>query len=110
MGARQGKRRFLLYAFWLWMSAKSFRTELVVLIDQISWLDGIGDFSIALAGVPASKKLRLLAMQAMARPPRGNTPFIEKRYTLIVALPGACSRVPAHGGGTARGRSVRVRL
>ncbi|MGF6961289.1 hypothetical protein QFZ97_007245 [Paraburkholderia youngii] len=63
------------------------RQHLDLLIDQITWLDEIGDFTIALAGVPASK-LRSLAMQAMALDAsalRKDT-LPEKRYTLIVAL------------------------
>ncbi len=63
------------------------RQHLDMLIDQVAWLDELGNFTIALAGVPASK-LRSLAMQAMALDAsalkRDTLP--EKRYTLIVAL------------------------
>lgn len=55
--------------------------------ELITWLDEIGDFTIALAGVPASK-LRSLAMKATtldASALRKDT-LPEKRYTLIVAL------------------------
>ncbi|WP_260427535.1 DUF4158 domain-containing protein [Burkholderia cenocepacia] len=41
------------------------RQHLDLLIDQIGWLDGLGDFSLAMAGIPAAK-LRSLAQQAMA--------------------------------------------
>ena len=63
------------------------RQHLDLLIDQITWLDEIGDFTIALAGVPASK-LRSLAMQAMALDASAlkQDTLPEKRYTLIVAL------------------------
>ncbi|MFP3647680.1 Tn3 family transposase [Paraburkholderia sp. SIMBA_054] len=63
------------------------RQHLDLLIDQIAWLDEIGDFTIALAGVPASK-LRSLAMQAMALDASAlkKDTLPEKRYTLIVAL------------------------
>ncbi|MBB5405762.1 hypothetical protein HDG41_007858 [Paraburkholderia sp. JPY162] len=63
------------------------RQHLDLLIDQITWLDEIGGFTVALAGVPASK-LRSLAMQAMALDAsalRKDT-LPDKRYTLIVAL------------------------
>jgi hypothetical protein len=63
------------------------RQHLDLLIDQITWLDEIGDFTIALAGIPASK-LRSLAMQAMALDASAlkKDTLPEKRYTLIVAL------------------------
>jgi len=63
------------------------RQHLELLIDQIFWLDELGDFSLAIAGIPASK-LRSLANQAMALDAsaiRSDT-LPEKRYTLIVAL------------------------
>ena len=41
------------------------RQHLDLLIEQVSWLDELGDFSLAVAGIPASK-LRSLANQAMA--------------------------------------------
>ncbi len=55
--------------------------------DQIAWLDEFGDFSLAIAGIPASK-LRSLANQAMALDSSAlrNDTLPEKRYTLIVAL------------------------
>lgn len=63
------------------------RQHLDMLINQVAWLDELGNFTIALAGVPASK-LRSLAMQAIALDAsalkRDTLP--EKRYTLIVAL------------------------
>jgi TnpA family transposase len=63
------------------------RQHLDLLIDQITWLDELGDFSNVIAGIPASK-LRSLATQAMsldaANLKRDTLP--EKRYTLIVAL------------------------
>ncbi|MDN0077570.1 hypothetical protein QU481_22370 [Crenobacter sp. SG2303] len=63
------------------------RQRLDQLIDQIAWLDELGDFSLALAGIPASK-LRSLAQQAMAFDASAlrNDTLPEKRYTLIVAL------------------------
>ena len=63
------------------------RQHLDLLIGQITWLDEIGDLTIALAGVPASK-LRSLAMQAMALDASAlkQDTLPEKRYTLIVAL------------------------
>ncbi|CAJ2881670.1 transposase [Burkholderia pseudomallei] len=63
------------------------RQHLDMLIDQIAWLDEIGDFSLAVAGIPASK-LRSLANQAMALDASAlrNDTQPEKRYTLIVAL------------------------
>ena len=63
------------------------RQHLELLIDQIAWLDEFGDFSLAIAGVPASK-LRSLANQAMALDASAlrNDTLPEKRYTLIVAL------------------------
>lgn len=56
-------------------------------IDPIAWLDELGDFSLALAGIPASK-LRSLAQQAMALDASAlrNDTLPEKHYTLIVAL------------------------
>nr|WP_283159862.1 DUF4158 domain-containing protein [Ralstonia pickettii] len=63
------------------------RQHLELLIDQIAWLDEFGDFSLAIAGIPASK-LRSLANQAMALDSSAlrNDTLPEKRYTLIVAL------------------------
>ncbi|MGF6472239.1 TnpA family transposase [Paraburkholderia youngii] len=63
------------------------RQHLELLIDQIAWLDELGDFSLAIAGIPASK-LRSLANQAMALDASAlrNDTLPEKRYTLIVAL------------------------
>ncbi|ARM04497.1 Tn3 family transposase [Burkholderia pseudomallei] len=63
------------------------RQHLDLLIDQIGWLDGLGDFSLAIAGIPAAK-LRSLAQQAMALDASAlkNDTLPEKRYTLIVAL------------------------
>ncbi|VWC69473.1 transposase [Burkholderia lata] len=63
------------------------RQHLSLLIDQIAWLDDLGDFSLASAGIPASK-LRSLANQAMALDAAAlrNDTLPEKRYTLIVAL------------------------
>ncbi|RQU96227.1 Tn3 family transposase [Burkholderia cenocepacia] len=63
------------------------RQHLDLLIDQIGWLDGLGDFSLAMAGIPAAK-LRSLAQQAMALDASAlkNDTLPEKRYTLIVAL------------------------
>ncbi|WP_175994917.1 Tn3 family transposase [Burkholderia vietnamiensis] len=63
------------------------RQHLDQLIDQITWLDELGDFSLAIAGIPASK-LRSLAQQAMALDASvlKNEMLPEKRYTLIVAL------------------------
>ncbi|MGY6258826.1 Tn3 family transposase [Paraburkholderia caledonica] len=63
------------------------RQHLELLIDQIAWLDDLGDFSLAIAGIPASK-LRSLANQAMALDASAlrNDTLPEKRYTLIVAL------------------------
>jgi hypothetical protein len=63
------------------------RQHLDLLIDQIAWLDELGDFTIALAGIPASK-LRSLAAQAMALDAFAlkKDTLPEKRYTLIVAL------------------------
>ncbi|HEX7913705.1 MAG TPA: DUF4158 domain-containing protein [Paraburkholderia sp.] len=63
------------------------RKHLDLLVDQIAWLDEIGDFSLAAAGIPASK-LRSLANQAMALDASAlrNDTLPEKRYTLIVAL------------------------
>lgn len=57
------------------------------LLDQIAWLDGIGDFSLAIAGIPAFK-LRSLVDQAMALDASAlrNDTLPEKRYTLIAAL------------------------
>lgn len=62
------------------------RQHLEQLIDQIAWLDELGDFSLALAGIPASK-LRSLAQQAMALDASAlkNDTLPEKRYTLIVS-------------------------
>jgi Domain of unknown function (DUF4158) len=40
------------------------RQHLDLLIDQVTWLDELGDFTTAIAGIPASK-LRSLANQAM---------------------------------------------
>ncbi|SDR61289.1 Tn3 family transposase [Paraburkholderia tuberum] len=63
------------------------RQHLDILIDQLAWLDELGDFSLAVAGIPASK-LRSLANQAMALDASAlrNDTLPEKRYTLIVAL------------------------
>jgi len=63
------------------------RQHLDLLIDQMGWLDALGDFSLAVAGIPASK-LRSLAQQAMALDASAlkNDTLPEKRYTLIVAL------------------------
>jgi len=63
------------------------RQNLDLLIDQIAWLEELGDFSLAVAGIPASK-LRSLAQQAMALDASAlrNDITAEKRYTLIVAL------------------------
>lgn len=66
--------------------AVCFRIDLL-LNNQIAWLDEIGDFSLAVAGIPASK-LRSLANQTMALDASAlrNDTLPEKRYTLIVAL------------------------
>ncbi|WP_321897141.1 Tn3 family transposase [Burkholderia cepacia] len=63
------------------------RQNLNLLTDQIIWLEGLGDFSLAIAGIPASK-LRSLAQQAMALDASAlrNDTTAEKRYTLIVAV------------------------
>nr|WP_236873159.1 DUF4158 domain-containing protein [Burkholderia sp. MSMB0856] len=62
------------------------RQHLEQLIAQIAWLDELGDFSLALAGISASK-LRSLAQQAMALDASAlrNDTLPEKRYTLSVA-------------------------
>ncbi len=57
-----------------------------LLIEHLTLLDGLGDFSGAIAGVPASK-LRSLASQAMSLDAANLREILpEKRYTLIVAL------------------------
>ncbi|WP_244115913.1 DUF4158 domain-containing protein [Burkholderia cepacia] len=63
------------------------RQRLDQLIGQLAWLDELGDFSLAVSGIPASK-LRSLAIQAMALDASAlrNDTLPEKRYTLIVAL------------------------
>ncbi|WP_321908112.1 Tn3 family transposase [Burkholderia cepacia] len=63
------------------------RQHLDMLIDQLVWLEDLGDFSLAIAGIPASK-LRSLAQQAMALDASAlkSDTLPEKRYTLIVAL------------------------
>ncbi len=62
------------------------RQHLDMLIDHLDWLDGLGDFSHALSGIPASK-LRSLATQAMSLDAANLKETLpEKRHTLIVAL------------------------
>ncbi|SPC06684.1 Tn3 family transposase [Cupriavidus oxalaticus] len=62
------------------------RKHLNLLIEHLTLLDGLGDFSRAIAGVPASK-LRSLASQAMSLDAANLREILpEKRYTLIVAL------------------------
>lgn len=62
------------------------RKHLTLLIEHLTWLDTIGDFSETLAGVPASK-LRSLASQAMSLDAANLKEILpEKRYTLMVAL------------------------
>ena len=62
------------------------RKHLSLLIEHLTLLDGLGDFSCAIAGVPASK-LRSLASQAMSLDAANLREILpEKRYTLIVAL------------------------
>ncbi|AJZ56096.1 tn3 transposase DDE domain protein (plasmid) [Paraburkholderia fungorum] len=63
------------------------RQHLDQLIDQITWLGELGDFTTAIAGIPASK-LRSLAAQAMSLDASNlkKDTLPEKRYTLIVAL------------------------
>nr|WP_321861732.1 hypothetical protein [Burkholderia cenocepacia] len=58
-----------------------------LLIDQLVWLDELGDFWLAIDGIPASK-LRSLAQQAMALDASAlkNDTLPEKRYTLIAAV------------------------
>lgn len=62
------------------------RKHLEILLDHLSWLEGLGDFSRPLSGIPATK-LRSLANQAMqldAANLKETRP--EKRYTLMLAL------------------------
>nr|WP_230625436.1 DUF4158 domain-containing protein [Cupriavidus necator] len=62
------------------------RKHLTLLIEHLTWLDTIGDFSKTLVGVPASK-LRSLASQAMSLDAANLKEILpEKRYTLMVAL------------------------
>lgn len=62
------------------------RKHLTLLIEHLTWLDTIGDFSKTVAGVPASK-LRSLASQAMSLDAANLKEILpEKRYTLMVAL------------------------
>jgi len=62
------------------------RQHLDMLIDHLSWLDGLGDFSYPLSDIPASK-LRSLATQAMSLDAANLKETLpEKRYTLIIAL------------------------
>jgi hypothetical protein len=73
-------------------------------IDQIAWLDELGDFSLAVAGIPASK-LRSLTNQAMALDASAirNDTLPEKRYTSIVAL---LNRMRVRARGEARFRTI----
>ncbi|MEB2558739.1 DUF4158 domain-containing protein [Burkholderia cenocepacia] len=63
------------------------RQNLDLLINQMTWLDGLGDFAVALAGIPTTI-LRSLAAQAEtldASALKTDT-HPDKRYTLIAAL------------------------
>jgi hypothetical protein len=62
------------------------RQHLDLLIEQITWLDEFGDFTKALADVPALK-LRSLATQAASLDAANLKETLpDKRYTLIIAL------------------------
>ncbi|AJZ56150.1 tn3 transposase DDE domain protein [Paraburkholderia fungorum] len=62
------------------------RKHISLLIEHLAWLDGFGDYTHVLEGIPTAK-LRSLSTQAMSLDAANLKETLpERRYTLIVAL------------------------